>query len=174
MAIAELTRTSEIVGGPGLSDKDAQLVSALIEGIHREMGHLSTEELLTEVVERSRPKKSETHHLFEWDPAKGHALYLLERARKLVMSVKVIFEEMPKEPVRAYSTIITEGKRGPVATERVLQNRDLMAALLEQAKADLETWSRRYDRLRKVAQLKGVFAAVERATKRGGRGRSSK
>lgn len=160
------SRVSEYVGGPGLSDKDAQLVGALITSIQRERGRLSTEELLEAVVEESRPARSPTHHLFEWDPVKGHALYLLDRARTLVMAVKVVFADAPKQEVRAFPVVISGGKKGPIAMQRVLDDKDLMAALLEQAKADLDVWRRRYERLRDLAEMRGVFAAVERVVKR--------
>lgn|GEM_PF-2222118 len=156
----------EIVGGPGLSKKDAEILSALITSIQRELGHLTTKELLEAVISRSRPKKSPTHHLFEWDPVKGHAIYLIERARQLIMRVRVIFAEAPKSPVRAFPIVTTNGKKGPIPMHRALDNRDMMASLLEEAKADLERWTRRYEQLRDLTELRGVFAAVSKATKK--------
>jgi hypothetical protein len=85
------------------------------------------------------------------------------------MSVNVIFSDRPAAPVRAFPVLITEGKKGPVAMRRVLDDKDLMAALIEQAKADLETWRRRYERLCKHSELKAVFVAIDRA-----RGRAKK
>lgn len=170
VAAARMAPINEYVGGPGLSTKDAKLLAALVTSIEEKSGRLNTEELLKEVVARSRPKTSPTHHLFEWDVHKGHALYLMERARQLVMHVKVILIESPEKPVRAFPVVITGGKRGPLAMQRVLDNRDLLAALLEQAKADLEAWQRRYEQLRHIAGLRGVFVAVQKAT---GKGRKS-
>lgn len=149
----------EYVGGPGLSTKDALLVGALITRIQRENARLSTEELLREMIARSRPAESDTHHLFEWDPVKGHALYLMHRARTLVMSVRVVNEEKPEMRVRAFPVVIAEGKRGPMAIKRVLDSRDLTVALLEQAFADLEVWKKRYEQLRELAELRPVFEA---------------
>ena len=167
VAVAKTLELDEYVGGPGLSNEDARILGALVDNIQRERGHLKTEDLLTLVVDRSRPKNSPTHHLFEWDQAKGHALYLLDRARKLVMSVNVVLVEAPETPVRAFPVVIVDGNKGPAPMQRVLDSADLMQALLEQAKADLETWRRRYERLQTVAQLRGVFRAVDRATKKG-------
>jgi hypothetical protein len=127
----------------------------------REKGRLTTEELADELVRRSRPKRSETHHLFEWDAQKGHAIYLVERAKSLIMKVKCCFVEAPDEPVRSFPVVVSDGKKGPIAMQEVIGSRELMAAVLEQAKADLETWSRRYERLRRVAELRGVFGAIK-------------
>lgn len=165
-AAENVTAVDEYIGGPGLSDKDAKLVKVLVTEIQHDLGRLSTEELLTEVIARSRPRRSPTHHLFEWDQAKGHALYLLERARRLIVAVRVIFVETPDKPVRAFPVVITDGKKGPMPMRHVLDDRDLTAALLEQAKTDLEVWVRRYDRLRHLAVLKGVFQAAKAATRR--------
>ena len=166
MTAATKPALDETVGGPGLSDKDARLLSDLVEDIWSRRGHLKTDELLQAIINRSRPKSSATHHLFEWDQAKGHALYLLERARQLVMRVNVVFVDAPETPVRKFPVVIVDGKRGPTPMQRVLDSADLMQALLEQAKVDLETWRRRYERLQTVSQLRGVFRAVDRATKK--------
>ena len=86
---------------------------------------------------------------------------LVERAKSLIMKVKCCFVEAPDEPVRSFPVVVSDGKKGPIAMQEVIGSRELMAAVLEQAKADLETWSRRYERLRRVAELRGVFGAIK-------------
>ena len=118
-------KTDEVFGGVGLSDADARLVDDLLRTIVRDRGHLKTKDLLKEVIDRSRPESSPTHHLFEWDPVKGHALYLLERARRLVMEVRVVFVEAPKaDPVRAWPVRVKDGARGPMPMRQVLGDKE--------------------------------------------------
>jgi len=162
-AVAE--RIEEYVGGPGLSTADAQLMGALVTSIQRQNARLDTTEILRLVIAKSRPKSSPTHHLFEWDQAKGHALYLMDRARTLVRTIRFVPSETPDEPMQAFPILLTEGKRGPVAMHQVMQSKDMMTAVIEQAKADLVTWRRRYDHLRRVAKMSGVFAAIDGAVK---------
>jgi hypothetical protein len=160
MASAE----DEIVGGPGLSTKDAKLLKDLMERIRRDRGRLSTAELHAEIIDRSRPSRSPTHHLYEWDLGKAHAIYLLERTRQLVMRVQVIFSEMPEKPLRYVRIVTVDGKKGPLPVREIMQSQELRASLLEEAKADLERWSFRYRQLAKMAELTPVFDAIERAT----------
>jgi hypothetical protein len=152
-------------GGPGISKKEAELTSEALTAISKEKGRLDTGEQIDEFIARARPKSSPTHELFEWDLAKGHALYLKERARNLITGVYVVFEDAPQEPVRAFPIVTHQGKRGPLPMQRVLSNKDLTKAMLEQALADLEHWQRRYDRLETIAKMRGVFAAIKKVTR---------
>lgn len=161
-ARAVAAEIEEYIGGPGLSNNDAQLLGDLVASIQRSRERLSTAELLRVVIAKSRAKASPTHHLFEWDLAKGHAIYLLDRARQLVASIRIRYADKPEEPVRAMQIVVLDGKRGYVPMGQVLQSRDMTAAVLEQAKADLEMWRKRYERLRDLAALRGVFAAIEK------------
>ncbi len=158
------SEVAEILGGPGLSKADALLVDALIKIIQGEKGHLTSRELHEEMITRSRPADSPTHHLYEWDPVKAHGIYLLERSRRLVMAVRVIFVDMPAVAVRAYPVVITDGKKGPAPMQEVRDNSHLMAAVVEDAKRDLRMWHKRWEHLRAMSELSGVFEAVERIT----------
>jgi hypothetical protein len=159
-------RNDEITGGPGLSDRDAQLADALLKEIRRDLGHLNSKELHTEMIARSRPADSPTHHLFEWDAQKAHAKYLYERARQIVMKVRIVFAVAPTEPMRAHPVLVTRGRRGPVPMREVVRSPDLMKALLEEALVELERWRRRYQQLERLGRLQGVFTAIKRVTKK--------
>jgi hypothetical protein len=148
----------------GLSPKDAQLVGELVVQIEREIGRVASKQLYNEFVNRSRPPNSRTHHLFEWDLQKGHELYLLSRARKLISCVQIIIEELPEKPVRAFPVVINDGLSAPTPMRRVLDDRDMLLSLITRAKDDLERWKFRYEQLRRVGELKGVFHAIEKAT----------
>jgi hypothetical protein len=157
MSTAEISE--EYVGAPGLSDKDARVFNKLLEKIRKDRGHLKSQDFLKEVIDRSRPADSPTHHLFEWDARKGHAIYLIERARQLVMKVEIIFSEMPK--VRAWRGAVIEGVRGPAPIKQIISSKELMAAVLEEAKAALAMWSQKYKDLEKVSELRAVFKAIK-------------
>jgi len=160
VAATNMPAADTILGGPGLSNKDACLVDAMLRSIRGDRGQLKTEDLLREMIARSRPKSAPTHHLFEWDLAKGHTLYLLERARRLVMAVHVVFIEAPKAPpTRNFTVVVTNGNRGYAPMREVMSNREQAQALLEEALADLERLRRRYGHLK---DLNSVFRALDR------------
>ncbi len=159
-------KASSYVGGPGISNSDAPKVAAALRAIERDRGRLDFNEQAEALVERSRPKNSPTHHLFEWDANKAHNLYLVQQARHLIMSVRFVTPpghgKQKGELIRAFPVVTTQGKKGPFPVVRVMKDESLMAALVEQAKADAVSWARRYEKLREVGDLKGVFEAVEK------------
>jgi hypothetical protein len=155
----------DAVSCPKLSEKDSKLLLKLVGDIQRERGHISTEELDEAVIESSRPRSSPTHHLFEWDPAKAHSIYLRTRVRELLGAIRIVFEDMPEQKMQALQIVVSDGVRGPMPIQKVLTSPDLTRALIEQAKLEALNWSRRYERLRHVAELRGLFVAVDVLTK---------
>jgi hypothetical protein len=165
-----VTARSSFVGGPGISNADAPKVAAALKAIESEKGRLDFNEQAEALVERSRPKNSPTHHLFEWDAKQAHELYLIQQARHLIMSVRYVVPDghhgkSQGEVVRAFPVVVTGGKKGPFPMARVMRDQSLMDALVEQAKADAVSWSRRYEKLRGFGELKGVFEAVDKLKK---------
>jgi hypothetical protein len=152
--------SEEIVGGPGLSNKDAKLLHELVNQIRKDRGHLKSEDLFEEIIKRSRPKKSPTHHLYEWDLEKGHALYLLERTRRLVMKVEIIFAKMPK--TRAWRGVVIEGVRGPAPIQKIISVDHLFESVLDEARAALEMWARKYKELENLAEFRDVFQTINK------------
>jgi hypothetical protein len=153
--------TFETVGSRHLSKEDAEAVQTVLD---EEMAgdRLDTRECRLALIRRSRPKNSPTHHLFEWDPKKQQQEYLLTRAGEIIRSVVVVFADLPKIPVRRYHTVVTDGKKGPYPFEKIRREPEMMKAVLEDAKRDLQTWRRRYESLRKHAELSGVFEAIDK------------
>jgi hypothetical protein len=143
-----------------IGQKDAEAVVEALRSITKDLGRLDSVEQAAELVERSRPKTSPTHHLFEWDDKKAADAHRISRARQIIMSIQVTFEEAPERPVRAFPSIRVQGKQGYFPMEKILRDEKLTAALLEQAEVDLTAWSRRYSTLQDVATLKGVFEVV--------------
>jgi hypothetical protein len=161
--------------GKRISDKDARLINQELEVIEKTKGRLTTTETAEELVRRSRPASSPTHHLFTWDDKEAADERRLDQARSLIRAVYVVFAELPdQKPVRARVNVEYGGKRGPVTMRRVLQSADLTQQLLEKAQVDLEIWSARYESLRKLAELRHVFEAIDRVSKRVAKKRSTK
>src|ERR1700680_2105178 len=98
--------SDETLGGPGLSNADAKLTAELMRQIRHDLGHINSKVFYMEMIERSRPKRSPTHHLFEWDPTKAHETYLYQRAGDLFRYVHIIFHEAPKIKER-FARIVT-------------------------------------------------------------------
>jgi hypothetical protein len=148
--------------------KDAVVIASAVNAIERDKGRLDTQEMAEELVARSRSAGSPTHHLFEWDDRKAARAQRIDRAKELIASVLITFESAAG-PVRAFPVVISEGKRGPMPMRRVLETPDLLEALLEQAMADIETFRRRYERLRALRPvLAAMTAYAAKAKKRKG------
>jgi hypothetical protein len=162
-------------GQHGLSANDALAVDGELTSIQKTKGRLTTAEMAEELVRRAKAPGSSTHHLFEWSDKKAAEQQRLDRAKFLIRCVYVTLTEAPDvQPVRKWITLTEGGKKGPTSIRKVLTDEDLTAALLEQAKADIEVWSNRYERFRELADLKGVFRAIDKINKRNettGRGR---
>lgn len=153
--------------GRRISDGDAKLLNDELTWINEEMGHLTTSDVAKELVRRARPKSSPIHHLFEWDNDRAADEYRLDQARKYIRAVYVVFKELPEQPpVRAILNVVTDGKRGPMATRRVLQSADLTQQVLEKALEDLEIWRKRYEALQALAELSEVFEVVRRTLRK--------
>lgn len=147
-----------------LSKDDAKTVGAVIETIARDK-QLKARECAAALVDASRDASSPTHHLFEWDDTAAAEAYRLEQARQIIMSVVVVFEDAPSEPVRAFPVITTGGRGSLQPMTRILEDKDMTAALLEQAKRDALAWANRYSRLKNRSELRAVFKAVAALTK---------
>lgn len=147
------------VRGEALKKKDVAAVVSVLESTGKK--RLDSRETATALVDASRPKASPTHHLFNWDDTRAAELYRLDQAHKIIASIRVIFEDAPDEPLRAFPVVVTRGKQGYYPMPKVLSDEHLTRALLDQAKADLVAWSNRYARLKHVAELGGAFVAAD-------------
>lgn len=140
-----------------LSAKDTAALVTVITKLTEKDGAKVPEGL----VRASKPESSPTHHLFEWDDTKAGALYRLEQAARLIRSIDIRFTE-DSEPVRAFPSVRFGTERHHVPMQKVVTNKEMMSALLEEAKHEAAEWARRYDRLKSVSELKGVFREIQR------------
>lgn len=156
---------TEIVGSRKLSSKDAKAAAEILSDVLKG-GEADTVECRKALIERSRPKNSPTHDLFDWDVKKHTEFYLMSRAGEIIRSILVVFEDKPDVPVRAFPVLLKPRGGGQVqAIQRVLTSRDATQTLLQQAQAEALAWAKRYEHLRERAELSGIFRAIDKMVK---------
>lgn len=144
--------------GGRIRESDLPKVLTVLTAIERD-GATDVEE---QFVERSRSEDSPTHHLFEWDDAKAAHLHRVATARSIICAIEVTFDNAPG-PVRAFPCVVIGDGRSYMRAERVYSSDDLRDQLVAQAKRDAESWYRKHEAVRKVAELFPVFDEIERA-----------
>lgn len=115
-----------------------------------------------DVLADARNPNSPLHGFFEWDDNEAAEQYRLSQARGLIRSVVAIYRE-PKassEPVRiAAFTHIAEGEASHYrATHHAMSQKATRDVVLAQAWRELQQWRRKYQHLRKFADL---FEAID-------------
>ena len=115
------------------------------------------------VVEAARDPHSPLHGKFEWDNTTAAEAYRLQQAAELIRVV-TFMPSGAKEPIRAYVSLSSDrlSQQGYRAMVDVLSDAHLKAQLLADAQAELESFRMRFDRLRKVMQMKRLFREVDR------------
>lgn len=110
------------------------------------------------LVEASRAEDAPLHNAFEWNDAVAAERYRETQAGYIIRSVEVVVEGSA-EPVRAFVSVTESRKSAPYASiEHVMVRSDSRAILLEHARAELESFKRKYQQL---AELADVFAAID-------------
>jgi hypothetical protein len=114
------------------------------------------------VVEYARDPASTLHSSFEWDDSKAADQYRLRQASKIIR-VTVTVLPGQTEPVRAYVSLLADRGGygdGYRALLDVLSDDAKRAVLLDEAKAEMQTFKRRY---KVFSELAKVFAAMDDA-----------
>lgn len=109
-----------------------------------------------EVLEKARDKNSELHKCFEWDNNVAAEKYRLQQARAIIINLVYVAKEKEEQPVRCYQ--ITTEKSVYQPTKQFLVQKNEYQSLLARAKAELESFKKRYARL---AELEAVFEAID-------------
>lgn len=115
------------------------------------------------VVAAARNPKSALHSKFEWNNGKAADAYRLIQAASLIRSVTFLPGD-GDDPIRAYVSLSSDrlSKAGFRAMVDVLSDADLLKRLIADAREELAAFTQRYDRLRKVAKFRSVFAAADK------------
>lgn len=116
------------------------------------------------VVEVAKPKNAPLHSCFEWNDSKAAERFRLDQARLIIRSVEVVrMLEGGKEERQLGFVSIAVNKPGSSAymnTEGALRDERYSAKIIDDAKAQLLGWRRRYGHL---AALVKEFAPIVEA-----------
>lgn len=109
-----------------------------------------------EVLEKARDKNLELHKCFEWDDSVAAEKYRLQQARAIIVNLVYAPKTKEEEPVRCFQ--ITTERCTYQPTKQFLVQENEYQSLLARAKAELESFKRRYATL---TELESVFEAIE-------------
>lgn len=117
-----------------------------------------------DVLADARNPNSPLHAFFEWDDNEAAEQFRLQQARGLIRAVVAIYREAKgtEKPVRiAAFTRIAEGEASHYrATHHAMSQKATRDAVLAQAWRELQQWRRKYQHLRKFADLFEVIDEV--------------
>lgn len=114
-----------------------------------------------QIVAAAKAKSSPLHSQFEWDDGEAAHQFRIYQARALIRVYVTVFDaDGPKES-RAYVSLTSDrsGGGGYRAMVDVLHDKDMRAMLLEDARADMVAFKKKYIALTELAQ---VFAAMDK------------
>lgn len=119
-----------------------------------------------EVVAFARNENTALHSLFQWDDTEAARQYRLIQARGIIRVAVKIHEET-KEAVHVYVSLPRDRADGGGyrALVDVLSDDELRDELLATAKAELASFSKKYETLRKVAEMAPIFDAIDQVEK---------
>jgi hypothetical protein len=114
-----------------------------------------------DVVAAARNPKSPIHDLFEWDDSEAGHRYRLIQARVLIrVAVTVLPTETKDVRVRAFVSLSTDRREegGYRATVDVMKNDASRRQMLADAFAELDSFRKKFERLR---ELNEVLSAID-------------
>ena len=109
-----------------------------------------------EVLDKARDENTELHKCFEWEDSVAAEKYRLRQASDIIRNLVFIKKKKEDEPIRCFQ--ITTEKNTYQPTQMFLVQEDEYQALLKRAKAELESFKRRYATL---TELESIFEAIE-------------
>ena len=140
---------------------DAQQVGTALESIEDRDGSISTRAVILEARKRSSP----LHPLFEWDDHLAAEKFRRVQAQRVIVSVVLEPDEGDEDfaPVRAFVclTDVKGHEAGQfVRVTAAVRDDDSRAAMLANARRELNDFRRRYKALSEFAE---IFRAIEAA-----------
>lgn len=134
----------------GVKAEDAVAVLEVIRA--RDGGELTPEA----VVDHARARTSPLHRLFEWDDTEAARRFRLDQARLLLRSYTIVYETKRETviEVRGFQQVTNpQRERVYVPTLEALRVPEYRDQILEAARRELETWTRKYEDYRALAAL---------------------
>jgi hypothetical protein len=116
----------------------------------------------SDVVDFARDKQTVIHRYFEWDDSEAAEKYRLAQAQSLIR-VAVIVSEETSEKVRAFVSLSDDRKtgKGYRSIIEVMADKDLSERLLEDAKQELISFTRKYNSIKRLSAIEPVFSSIE-------------
>lgn len=99
------------------------------------------------IVDAARKRNSPIHALFNWDNDDAAELYRKDQARALIGRLQIVRVQVSDGPTlssRAFFSVRVGDKRGYVAQDKILSDRDLKKQVIESAQRDLEAYLAKY------------------------------
>lgn len=109
-----------------------------------------------EILEKAKDPKSELHKCFEWDDKKAAEKWRLQQAKTLVCNLVFEMPDEKDEPIRVFHITTEQSVYKP--TKMILQQPDEYQSLLNNAKAELQAFKRKYKILQ---ELEEIFEKIE-------------
>lgn len=109
-----------------------------------------------ELLEKARDKNSELHKCFEWDDSIAAEKYRLQQARHIILNLVFLKKTKEEIPVRCFQISTEKAVYKP--TRQFLVQQDEYQSLLSRARAELESFRRRYSTL---TELEKVFEEID-------------
>lgn len=145
--------------GARLTKKDAQVIGDRLEFLEKRDGFYTPES----VAKDGRNRRSPLFRYFEGRD-KGYAIYLLERARYLIESIRIAIPDSP-EPVRASQSVRVDNGPVYVNTETVMEEDRLRLQCVDRGVRALRTWLRMYGFYKELAEasktVEGIIHSFE-------------
>ena len=129
---------------------DVEVAAKVCEELEKE-GNLNAKAL----VDASRDESAPLHDMFEWDDAIAAEKYREEQAKKIIRSIELVIEDKPLN-YRAFSSV---APMTYVSTTKALSKEATRRILLNNAKAELQAFRRKYSTLKELSE---VFEAIEK------------
>ncbi len=114
----------------------------------------------TEIVELATPPGSPIHKYFEWDNKIAGHKYRLQQARYLVLAIQIV-DPVTETSVRAFESVVIDGKRAYVSARKIAQSEDLITQVVERALEELRYWSEKHQNFKKF--FGGIFDEIKKA-----------
>ncbi len=146
---------------PGFPNRGVKVEDALaaLETIRERDGCELTPE---SVVDSARAKHSVLHPIFEWDDTEASRRFRLDQARLLLRSYTIVYETKRDTviEVRGFQQVTNQRHEHVyVPTLDALRVPEYRDQILEAARRELETWTRKYEDYHALA---AVVAGVKR------------
>lgn len=115
------------------------------------------------VVEYAENPDTALHSLFEWDDSTAGHRWRIQQARDIIRVIVEIIDEKVG-PSRVFVSLSHDrvGGAGYRSMVDVMASDDLVEVMLDDAKRALDAFAKKYQKLRKLAEMRDVFEAIDK------------